>query len=154
MAAGHRGPPDVGTKRSHLKSVPAESMFRANIASVLLGLQAGGVQVGVATGVQLGVGLALGDSVNADVGGPSATETLLLSVNSANSTNERHVIRVSIFIELLPFLSFFVNPWLTIDPAGRESGGAPGDTPNGLSATAILPVIERQCQRYFSASDV
>src|SRR2546430_129011 len=109
----------MGTNRSHLKSVPPESMFLAKIPIVLLGLQpAVGLQDG--TGVagtvsprscakQVGVGVAAGASVNLEVGGPSATETPSVSVNSENIANARHVIRISTFIELLSFLSFFVN---------------------------------------------
>jgi len=33
----------------------------------------------------------------------------------------------------------------------QGSGGAVAETPNGLSAGMILPIADRQCQRYFLA---
>jgi hypothetical protein len=38
------------------------------------------------------------------------------------------------------------EPSVTVNPAGRGSGGALGEAPNGLSASRSLPDAERQCQ--------
>ena len=38
------------------------------------------------------------------------------------------------------------EPRVAVDPAGRGSGGALGETPNGLSASASLPKIPTVCQ--------
>ena len=39
---------------------------------------------------------------------------------------------------------------LTVNPAERGSGGVPGETPNGLSASSTLSVSDRECQYYSS----
>ena len=41
-----------------------------------------------------------------------------------------------------------------VNPAGRGSGGALGNTPNGLSASPILANGDRQCQCYFGESPI
>src|SRR4029077_570188 len=53
-------------------------------------------------------------------------------------------------VSLVCFLSIVrARPFAHVNPAGRGSGGALGETPNGLSASPSLPAAERQCQSYF-----
>src|SRR5262249_39834876 len=41
-----------------------------------------------------------------------------------------------------------------VNPAGRGSGGALGETPNGLDANATLAAFHRYCQCYFRESPI